>query len=241
MENTTKIGLNKTGIQMSPIDSKRLIQITQLTPPTLNLENNPTIMELRIQAVKESAQSIGSVPAPASLTGVVSTTLEKLSGNNPEILIDKLSERAAFERTGTRLYEALIAKAMGLNNLTSDQLAILYKIRDDEARHYRIVVDALESIGADPTAQTPCADLIAVASLGNVQVITDPRSTFAQSLNTLLTIELTDNAGWELLIDLADKLGHKQMVQSFRHALDQENLHLATIRDWLKQAVLEQA
>ena len=39
------------------------------------------------------------------------TALNKLTGVSPEMLIDKLGERLAFERTGVRLYEALLAKA----------------------------------------------------------------------------------------------------------------------------------
>jgi hypothetical protein len=33
-----------------------------------------------------------------------------LGGKEPIVFLDKLGERAAFERSGTRLYETLIAK-----------------------------------------------------------------------------------------------------------------------------------
>ena len=57
------------------------------------------------------ADNVGSVPLPGSVRGMVKTALNKLTGVSPEMLIDKLGERLAFERTGVRLYEALLAKA----------------------------------------------------------------------------------------------------------------------------------
>lgn len=50
------------------------------------------------------------VPIPGSTKGMVITGHSKLVGQSPEVLIDKLGERLAFECGGTRLYEALIAK-----------------------------------------------------------------------------------------------------------------------------------
>ena len=45
--------------------------------------------------------------------------------------------------------------------------------------------------------------------MGIMQVLTDPRSSLAQCLQVMLTAELTDNDGWELLIKLADNLGYE--------------------------------
>jgi hypothetical protein len=57
--------------------------------------------------------------------------------------------------------------------------------------------------GGTPIDQHHSADMVATASVGVVQVVSDPRSTIPQALNALLTAELTDNAGGELLIKLA--------------------------------------
>ena len=67
------------------------------------------------------------------------------------------------------------------------------------------------TMGADPTAETPSADVIGVASQGLLQVITDPRTTLSQSLEAMLTAELTDNDGWETLAALADDLGQTEL------------------------------
>jgi hypothetical protein len=52
---------------------------------------------------------------------------------------------------------------------------------------------------------------------------------------------LTDNAGWELLIKLADNLGQDEMKAEFEEALAHEEEHLQNVRMWLSQCVLESA
>ena len=61
----------------------------------------------------------------------------------------------------------------------------LETIRADEARHFRLIAEAIESLGGDPTSQTPSADLAGVESMGLVQVLNDPRTSIAQSLHWL--------------------------------------------------------
>jgi hypothetical protein len=78
--------------------------------------------------------------------------------------LELLSECLAFERTGVRLYEALLNKCQ---------------------------------------------------TLGILQVLTDPRSSLAQCLQVMLTAELTDNDGWELLIKPAENLGYDDMKAEF--------------------------
>ncbi|HYF21309.1 MAG TPA: ferritin Dps family protein, partial [Ramlibacter sp.] len=79
------------------------------------------------------------------------------------MLIDKLGERLAFERTGVRLYEALILKVATATSGLAVDGAQLRRIRDEEEAHFRLVGQCLQEIGADPTAMTPCADVIGVA------------------------------------------------------------------------------
>jgi hypothetical protein len=57
----------------------------------------------------------------------------------------------------------------------------------------------------------------------------------------LLTAELTDNAGWELLIELASNLGYDDMRQQFETALAHEEEHLQNVRDWLTDSILDRA
>jgi hypothetical protein len=117
----------------------------------------------------------------------------------------------------------------------------LETIRDDELRHYAIVRDAITSLGADPTVMTPCADVTGVMGMGLTQVVTDPRTTFTQCLDAVLIAELTDNAAWTMLVDLAESLGHDELAANFRLALREEEQHLALVRGWLEIALRGQA
>jgi hypothetical protein len=63
----------------------------------------------------------------------------------------------------------------------------------------------------------------------------------AQALNALLTAELSDNASWDLLIELAGETGHDEMAKRFAAPQERERDHLDLVRAWLRAAVLEEA
>jgi rubrerythrin len=109
----------------------------------------------------------------------------------------------------------------------------LEKIRHDELSHFALVKRSIEKLGGDPTALTPAADLGANLSEGVPKVLADPRVNLLQSLEGLLMAELTDNASWELLLELARELGHHELANDFQRALDVEQEHLALVRSWL--------
>jgi hypothetical protein len=238
MDNEVAVGLNRTGLDMAPKSKGTLVEFAREQAARASREPND-LHAMRKQYALESDR-VGSVPVPARMKGMASTVVDKLKGHNPEVLIDKLGERLAYERTGVRLYEALITKVGAASSGPLVDLAMLTKIRDDERAHFELVGDALRSIGADPTAMTPCADIAGVAATGHLQVMTDPRTTVSQALNSILMIELGDNAGWDLLITLARESGHEVLASQFEVALKTEQEHLATVQGWLKQAVLDE-
>src|SRR5690606_28366756 len=158
------------------------------------------------------------------------------------VFLDKLGERLAFERMGTRLYDGLINKVETLDpNSTAPSLDELMEIRDEEHRHFLLLNEAVTELGGDPTVMSPCADVASVASQGIMQVIMDPRTTVTQCLDAILTAELTDNAGWEMLCDLADDLGHPDLADKFREALEIEETHLINVKTWLSGKVAAKA
>jgi len=75
--------------------------------------------------------------------------------------------------------------------------------------------------------------VMSVAASGFMQVLNDPRTTLAQSLNAMLAVELADNAGWELLTVLAEDAGQSDLAGQFLGALAQEQEHLAIVKGWL--------
>ncbi|MES1981962.1 MAG: ferritin-like domain-containing protein [Pseudomonadota bacterium] len=237
MNEQPKMGMNRTGVQMSPIDTNQMLDASTMMPVTPGDES--AIADLRSSYIVEADQ-VGSVPPPGTVKGVLSTGVSMLTGNNPNLLLDKLGERLAFERTGTRLYEALITKVQSLERTGTMTVSVekLMQIRDEEARHFALIAEAIRSLGGDPTAQTPCADLVGVESMGLMQALTDPRTTVSQSLHAIMVAEMTDNNGWEMLIALAQEQNHDQLVHSFNTALSHEREHLQQVQSWLEQAML---
>jgi ferritin-like protein len=230
---------NRTGIDMSPIDSQTMIETAEQTPPSSSGDES-ALAALDSTYIRE-AEPLGSVPIPGTVKGTAQSMLNKLSGKNPEVLIDKLGERLAFERTGTRLYDYLITKCEATGADTEISIDTLRRFRREEAQHFKLVAKSLESLGADPTAQTPGADASAVASSGVLKVLSDPRTSVSQSLEAILTAELVDNAGWELLSKLAGEMGLSDLETDFRSALTEENQHLMQIRQWYEQGTLAEA
>jgi rubrerythrin len=222
----TDIGTNRTGIATSPIDSERTIRGAKDGGPGMSSVHNGHALEVERVARSRGAGPVGTVPPPATIKGI----------------IDKLGERIAFERTGTRLYEALLAKFEAAEiHEGGPTRAELEQIRDDEHRHVGILRDAMLKIGADPTAMTPCADVMGVAALGWIQVLTDPRTTLTQCLEVILIAELADGDGWMLLTSLADALGFDDLAKQFQASLLEEEQHLLRVRGWIAAALLGQA
>ncbi|MDB5951314.1 MAG: hypothetical protein JWR65_3169 [Massilia sp.] len=235
-EQTEHMGMNKTGVQMSPLNTKAMLDDDKIITRVYTGDETE-MARLRASYIAES-DGLGSIPPPGTMKGMVSMGVNMLKGDKPQLLLDKMAERLTMERTATRLYDALLTKLgavnEGMGSITLEQVA---SIRGDEARHAVLMKEAIESMGGDPTAQTPCADLVGVEAIGLVQVLNDPRTSLAQSLHAILTAELSDNAGWETLIALADEHEQAAMVESFSDALQQERKHLGMIQTWYEEAI----
>jgi hypothetical protein len=78
-------------------------------------------------------------------------------------------------------------------------------------------------------------------TMGLVQVLNDPRTTFTQGLEAVHTAELTDNDCWDQLIDLVGGLGMDDLAANLNEALQDERDHLVKVRAWLAEAVRGQA
>lgn len=234
-----KFGLNRTGIGMTPIQSKEMLEGAAQGPLSPG-EDGHGLLAVR-QVYTTAAEAIGTVPLPSTLKGVAHTAVDLFKGQQPAVLIDKLGERLAFERTGSRLYEAMIGKLeiVGAAALWAGgpTLPELQAFHDDELAHFALVRRALDRLGADPTAMTPSADLAGVESQGLLQVIGDPRTDLGQDLHALLTAELVDNAGWELLIPLVRDAGQDELAAEFMNAQRTEEQHLRAVRAWLASFV----
>jgi len=160
----------------------------------------------------------------------------------PDVLLDKLGDRLAFERTGTRLYQMMFEKArVNPATLGGPSPDDIEHIMLEEHQHFQMLSMAIQTLGGDPTMQTPLADLSGVASSGLLQVMSDPRTTVAQCLPVLLTAELLDNDCWEELSGLAGRLGQEELAAQFQQALKEEREHLEKVRGWVMRATQAEA
>lgn len=235
---SSKLGMNRTGIKASPKDGPRMIEgAEKLTVAWVPEDEEGSFIRMMVRGASMEG-SMGSVPPPSSPKGMVKTAAKMLRGRDPTLLIDKLGARIAFERTGVRLYDAALVKlaATGSWEGGPDREGLRH-IRDEELAHFEMLCECMESLGGDPTAMTPAANTEAMASEGVVKLLSDPRSSLSQALEGLLIAELADNDGWLGLVHLARAMGHDDFVQRFEQAHRQEEEHLRMIRTWMQQRI----
>jgi ferritin-like protein len=229
MKKKQGVATNRTGVATSPELAQELIDAARRTPPSSDGDAE-AVAAVRI-AYSSVAERVGTVPpAPA----------RKGAAKGMPALVDKLGERLAFERSGVRLYQALISKfdAFGTwkGGPSREDLEL---IRDEEHQHFLMLVDIITEMGGDPTAVTPAADFHAVASMGLPAVLADPRTDLKQCLDAVLIAELVDNDGWATLTNLALALEEQELAQQCKRALEQERLHLYRVRTWCNGALGE--
>jgi rubrerythrin len=225
-------GTNLTGIAAAPQRSQEMLTGMDEFPPT-SQGSAQDVAQVRI-AYAKMAEPLGSVPLPTGFKDKMQTAVKAVKGESPMLLMDKLGERLAFERTGTRLYEALVSKYDAFGSFAGGlSREDLEHVRQEENRHFTLLQAAIEQLGGDPTAITPSANLHATAAHGINMVIVDPRTTLLQSLEAILVAELADNACWEALMELAKGAGEDALVRQFQQARRTEQEHLEKVQTWL--------
>jgi hypothetical protein len=233
MRDPIDIQNNQTGIAVAPDRAAEMMEgIEQFTAPEGTGLGEVAREAVRVSTILE-AEPAATMP-PARTDEAAASVLASMQGKDPAVLLDAMGARLAFERSGVRLYEALITKARALSAVEGGpSVDELLEIHNDELAHFQILQDAVQRFGGDPTAVTPGANREGVLSLGPLQVISDPRFNLRESLHAALLVELSDNDNWEMLIDTARSLGQEDLAQSFENCLSAERQHLARVRAWV--------
>jgi rubrerythrin len=207
---------NRTGVAVAPERAAEMVAATREFPPSSE-GNGHLIAGVRVRYAREDG----------------SDQPRRAMENRP-LLMDKLGERLAFERAGTRLYEALVSKHEAYGSFeggpSRDDLT---HVLEEEMQHFHMLRAAIEELGGDPTELTPSANVQLVASHGIGQVLTDPRTTLVQSLEAIAVAELADNECWETLVGLTRLAGLEELAQRCEQALATEQEHLEKVRSWL--------
>jgi rubrerythrin len=232
---------NRTGIMTNPDMSAELIRGAKKTIPSSSGNGKEAAASRAEYSIKELP--IGT--SPIIVINGENARQDELSANADRIsvLLDKLGERLAFERQGTRLYEAFLQKletapAEHVNGPSSEDLR---HICNEELEHFKLLQKAITEIGGDATIQTPSADVAGVLSHGVLQIVSDPRTTIPQTLQAMLTAELADNDGWQMLKELSGKLDYSDLEEECKKAFQEEQEHLEKVRRWLSEMTLTEA
>lgn len=235
---TQEMLVNRTGIMTNPELSAEMIDGAQQTVPS-SPGDATELAAIKADYLQEGA-IIGSPPimVEVSENGENVGQFEGLA-----VLLDKLGERLAFERQGTRLYEAFLQKceSLSLEDASGPSAEELRHICQEELEHFKMLQKAITDLGGDATVQTPSADVAGVLSHGVLQIVVDPRTTIPQTLQAMLTAELVDNDGWQMLQDLAAELGQDGLEEQCRNAFEQEQEHLDKVREWLTAVTMDEA
>src|ERR1051325_9897219 len=139
---------NRTGMQTSPELAEELIEGASSATPSS--DGGPEeIAEYRGESIAEGFHVCSMPTMPASEEGEADEDEAGMA-----VLLDKLSERLAFERTGTRLYEALLNKCEMLGEATpAPTLEEIEQIGREELEHFLMLNRTITAIGGDPTVQ----------------------------------------------------------------------------------------
>jgi rubrerythrin len=229
---------NRTGIMTNPELSIEMIEGAKQTVPSS--QGDATEMAAVKADYIEEAVPIGSSPVMVE----VSEDGESVGQfDGLAVLLDKLGERLAFERQGTRLYEAFLQKceSLTLEDASGPSIEELRHICEEELEHFHLLQNAIIALGGDATVQTPSADVAGVLSHGVMQVVSDPRTTIPQTLQAMLTAELVDNDGWQMLQELAAELGQDDLEEQCGKAYEEEQEHLEKVREWLTSMTMDEA
>jgi bacterioferritin (cytochrome b1) len=163
--------------------------------------------------------------------------MEKLAARNPNLILDLLSGRLAFERTSVKLYDNVIQKIeRSADPRYQPLLGELRKIRNEEWAHEEWLEAQIRSLGGTAHETTEMSQLETEEAMGVRNVIVDGHQKVLHLVHALLAAELSDNAGWDLLVKLANDSGDREAKFAFMKRQLEEVKHLAFLREVVARA-----
>lgn len=215
-------GGNRTGLAATDDDLRRgMLDVPrELMGPT-SRGSSDEIARVRVRYARDGFPHATMPPLPR--------TQRKLLP-----LFDLLGARLQFERTGVRLYDALLSKLEAYGSFSGGpDRHDLEVIRDEELAHMRMLDRVITDLGGDATVTTPGASIELTASRGIADVLTDPRTSLLDGLGVIIIAELADHEEWIGLIEIARELDKDDLVHSFQSAQITEEEHLSKVRRWI--------
>jgi bacterioferritin (cytochrome b1) len=161
--------------------------------------------------------------------------MKKLAEKNVGRVINLLNERLAFERAGVKLYDAILERMRSSGDPQIQRMVEqMQEHREDEKRHEEWLEEQIRALGGDAHTPSEKSILVQAESQGIEHVIQrDPL--LPHDFHALLVAELADNAGWDLLVQLADEVGDRDAKKEFKKRLHEEEEHLLFVRKAVEQ------
>jgi rubrerythrin len=117
--------------------------------------------------------------------------------------------------------------------VVAEMLPLVEKIRAQEKEHEEWLKSCIRRLGGDDKRMTEMANVTAREAAGIEKVVMkDPQ--LPHLFHALLAAEHVDTAGWDLLLVLAAEAGDDAAEEEFRKRLEEEERHLAFLREALR-------
>jgi len=158
--------------------------------------------------------------------------MKKLAESHRDKLIDVLNERLTFERIGVQLYDRILGvlQSSGPELAGGKLFGQLRDHRNEEKEHEEWLEAQIRALGGTAHEDTEHSRLVMEESKGIGDVILRGESNLPHMFHALLAAELVDNAGWDLLVQLADEAHDHEAKREFKHRLHEEEQHLLLMR-----------
>jgi hypothetical protein len=225
-------------IQELPVEPSNLERRALSAPAARTLGGLRIARRLRSQPCLRDGHELGSTSAEPRLN----TLIDPLCSDAPALnrarsgsLLRQLHERLACARSSTRLYEEVstildLAPAVHPFGVSRD---IVARFRNEEAAHFELLCECIDSLGADPLPSMASVRSRANRDAAKQQETDCPGTRLARLLERLLCMQRADQAAWERLVATARGYGNDELVRRFGEAWFEATAHVRQLLVWL--------
>jgi rubrerythrin len=157
--------------------------------------------------------------------------MKTLIAKSRDKVLDLLTARLVHERGSVKLYEKILAK---MNATGSDDTQRMQRkmseLRGEEQEHVEWLESQIQAAGGDAHGQSEMSRLEETEASGVEKIVLEGDEPLPRMFHALLLAELGDNAGWDLLANLAAEAGDRDAKRAIRQRLHEEEVHLLFVR-----------
>ncbi|MBN8233431.1 ferritin-like domain-containing protein [Corallococcus macrosporus] len=224
-------GLKHTATQLSAGELEQLAHEEPFRDSVLP-RSGSAVRFLRVHLMR-IAGHLGELHLP-DFKEVVGGAIQAAEQPTPLLFVAQLRERLGFERTSSRLYAGLLVKTHALGSYPGGPTPErLVELHNQELDHLNLIRECIYRLGMDAPQMMASGNTADPRTHGLLRAVDDPCATLQDALRAVLIAEILNNAGWALLVDLAQELGPPDLVDAFREVLREETLHLEEVTDWV--------